>query len=62
MKKKRNIAEFIYYTASDFGVNLVMEGKDTSLYDWKEKRKTQIKEKSQKKAKQDRAKIIHDDL
>jgi hypothetical protein len=34
---KRNIAEHIYNTASDFGFNLVFEGKDIHLYDWKEK-------------------------
>lgn len=32
---KKNIANFIYHTASDYAIDLVLHGEDTSLEDWK---------------------------
>ena len=34
IKKKQNIAEYIYNLAGDFGVNLVLENKDISFKSW----------------------------
>jgi len=39
IKKKQNIAEYIYNLAGDFGVNLVLEHKDTSFTSWIQKNK-----------------------
>lgn len=34
---KRNIANFIYHTASEYAIGLVLNGMDTSLTGWKSK-------------------------
>lgn len=46
-KKKRNIGEFIYFTAGDYGVDLVMENKDTSFKSWTKKQKAKLKDKNE---------------
>jgi hypothetical protein len=45
---KKNIAEYIYFVASDFGMNSVMEGKDTSFKGWKDKKALDKKKKLEK--------------
>lgn len=42
LRKKRNIAEFIYFTAGDYGANLVMENGDTSFTSWILKHKIEL--------------------
>jgi hypothetical protein len=39
LKRKRNVAEFIYYTASEYGMDLVMENKDVSFDSWKPRKR-----------------------
>ena len=53
-KMKRNIAEFIYHTASDFGVNLVVGGRDSSFETWKQKRDAAKAKASSEKEKNSR--------
>ena len=43
--RKSQIARFVFYTASDFGVELVMNGHDTSLAGWKSPIRSRKQEK-----------------
>ena len=40
---KRNIAEFLYYSASDHGVDLTVDNKDLTLNSWKKKSRSKAK-------------------